>query len=46
LLSFAPNLGTDEVPDPYYNGRFEEVYHMIETACRNLLTYIREQEGL
>ncbi len=46
LLSFAPNLGTDEVPDPYYNGRFEEVYHLIETACRNLLAYIREQEGI
>ncbi|MFN3374684.1 MAG: low molecular weight protein-tyrosine-phosphatase [Chloroflexus sp.] len=46
LLSFAPELGVNEVPDPYYNGRFEEVYQLIETACRNLLTYIREREGM
>lgn len=46
LLSFAPELGVDEVPDPYYNGRFDEVYRLIETACRNLLAYIREREGV
>ncbi|OAN45433.1 phosphotyrosine protein phosphatase [Chloroflexus islandicus] len=46
LLSFAPELGVDEVPDPYYNGRFDEVYQLIETACRNLLAYIREREGV
>ncbi|MEF3275985.1 MAG: low molecular weight phosphotyrosine protein phosphatase [Chloroflexus sp.] len=46
LLSFAPELGVDEVPDPYYNGRFDEVYHLIETACRNLLAHIRRVEGI
>lgn len=46
LLSFAPELEVDEVPDPYYNGRFDEVYQLIETACRNLLAYIREREGV
>ncbi|WP_322497148.1 low molecular weight protein-tyrosine-phosphatase [Chloroflexus sp.] len=46
LLSFAPELEVDEVPDPYYNGRFDEVYQLIEIACRNLLAYIREREGV
>ncbi len=46
LLSFAPELGVDEVPDPYYNGRFDDVYRMVEHACRNLLAYIRQKEGI
>jgi len=38
LLPFAPELGRDEVPDPYYEDNFPEVFDMIETASRALLT--------
>lgn len=46
LMSFAPELGIDEVPDPYYTGRFEEVYELVETATERLLVTIRAEHGL
>ena len=46
LLDYAPELGIREVPDPYYVGRFEDVYDMVEQGCRALLAHIREKEGL
>lgn len=38
LLSFAPDPGTLDVPDPYYAGpaMFDDVLGMIENACRAL----------
>jgi len=45
LLDYAPELGVHEVPDPYYNGRFEEVYRLVEAGCRGLLDHIRDKEG-
>ena len=30
LLDFAGNSDLRDVPDPYYNGRFEEVYQLVE----------------
>lgn len=46
LLEFAPNLGVSDVPDPYYTGRFEEVYRLVDAACRGLLNHIIQKEGL
>lgn len=46
LLDYAPDLGTREVPDPYYNGGFERVYRLVEAGCAGLLAHIREREGL
>jgi len=39
MMSFAPELGIEEVPDPYYGelDGFERVYTMLEAACKNLL---------
>ena len=39
IMEFAPELGTDEVPDPYYGDRdqFEQVLDMVEAAARGLL---------
>jgi protein-tyrosine phosphatase len=44
FLEFAPELGTSEVPDPYYGGPngFEEVLDLIEDATRALLAHLRE----
>lgn len=38
LLLEAGGLGAVEVPDPYYGGAsgFQEVYRMLDTACRRI----------
>ena len=43
FLEFAPDLGTLEVPDPYYGGPngFEEVLDLVEAASRGLLNHLR-----
>jgi protein-tyrosine phosphatase len=46
LLSYAPELNIREVPDPYYTNRFDEVYQMVDSGCRGLLTHIRQKENL
>jgi len=46
LMEFAPELDVFEVPDPYYNNRFEEVYSLVSTACVGLLRTIREERRL
>lgn len=43
LLHFAPHGGSLEVPDPYYDGRFEEVYELVRGACEGLLAHLREE---
>ena len=48
LREFDPEGGPgSEVPDPYYGGArgFEDVYDMVERACRGLLDHILEEEG-
>ena len=44
FLDFAPSLGLDEVPDPYYGADdgFEEVLDIVEAASGGLLAAIRE----
>jgi protein-tyrosine phosphatase len=48
FLEFAPELGMQEVPDPYYGGAtgFERVLDLIEAAASGLLTEIRQRHGL
>ncbi|EKV32879.1 Low molecular weight protein tyrosine phosphatase [Caenispirillum salinarum AK4] len=43
FLAWAPHLGIEDVPDPYYGeGRgFEDVLDMVEAASRGLLDHIR-----
>ena len=42
FLEFAPDLGVQDVPDPYYGGEagFEEVLDLAEQAARGLLSHI------
>lgn len=44
LLDFAKRTDKKDVPDPYYNGNFEEVYQLVLDGCRGLLETIRQQE--
>lgn len=44
LLEFAPALGREDVPDPYYGGSngFEYVLDLAEEASAGLLAHVRE----
>lgn len=47
FLSYARAAGlvnTDEVPDPYYDNSFENVYRLVEVGSRALLDHIRQAE--
>jgi protein-tyrosine phosphatase len=46
LLDFAPPGSPRDVPDPYYQGNFEQVYKLVEAGCRGLLDHIRAEHGL
>jgi protein-tyrosine phosphatase len=46
LLSYTPELGLTEVPDPYYTGGFEGVYHLVDGACDELLAVIRAEHAI
>ncbi len=43
FLDFAPGLGIQNVPDPYYEGGFGSVYEMIEKAAAGLLSDIKSK---
>jgi protein-tyrosine phosphatase len=44
LRDFDPEAPGTDVPDPYYGGAegFEEVFRMVDRACRNLLAEISD----
>ncbi len=49
FLSYANDAGlvdVEEVPDPYYDGRFAEVYELVRKGSRALLDHIRAQHNL
>ncbi len=45
LLEFASGVSLKDVPDPYYQGNFEEVYRLVEAGCQGLLAHIRRERG-
>ena len=48
FLTYAPELGEEDVPDPYYGGTagFERVLDLIESAAQGLLADIRDRHRL
>lgn len=45
LLEHATDAYAREVPDPYYEGNFEEVYRLVLNGARGLLERIRLETG-
>ena len=37
LLDYLPNNGFQSVPDPYFEGKFDEVFEMVYEACNSFL---------
>ncbi len=48
FLDFAPHLGVEDVPDPYYGGPqgFERVLDLIEAASEGLLAEMRARHSI
>jgi protein-tyrosine phosphatase len=46
LLDYAPQTEEREVPDPYYHGAFNRVYHLILAGDEGLLAQIRKDHKL
>jgi protein-tyrosine phosphatase len=47
FLEFAPHLGVEDVPDPYYGGPegFDRALDLIEAAARGLLSDVLKEGG-
>lgn len=41
LLDFAPSVTEENVEDPYFTGRFDYVYELVEAGCKGLLEEIK-----
>ena len=46
LLEHDPDAALLDVPDPYYSGKYEEVYQLVWPGSQALLKHIREREGV
>ncbi|MBV9866558.1 MAG: low molecular weight phosphotyrosine protein phosphatase [Abitibacteriaceae bacterium] len=46
LLDYAPHAEIREVPDPYFDGGFDVVYHLVHEGAVGLLAAIRQEHGL
>lgn len=45
ILDYAPDVEVRDVPDPYFDGRFELVYQLVSKGSAGLLQQIREQRN-
>jgi len=46
LLDFSSDRKGEDVPDPYYTGKFDQLYDMVLDACQGLLAHIREKHDM
>jgi len=46
LLDFVPGKKGMDVPDPYYTGRFREVYELVQEGCRKFLEHLKREHPL
>ncbi|MBB6730330.1 low molecular weight protein-tyrosine-phosphatase [Cohnella zeiphila] len=43
FLSLVPELGVEDVPDPFFTGNFEEVYEMVTAGCERLAEQVEHR---
>lgn len=46
LLDYVPQQSVREVPDPYFDGRFDDVYDLVRAGCEGLLDAICREHNL
>ncbi|MBN8210659.1 low molecular weight phosphotyrosine protein phosphatase [Bacillus sp. NTK071] len=46
LMDYVTDSEFEDVPDPYFDGNFEQVYEMVTVGCERLLEHIREDKGI
>jgi protein-tyrosine phosphatase len=46
LVDKYNDKGSQDVPDPYYTGNFQEVYDMVQAGCQALLAKIKAEHQL
>lgn len=46
LLEFAPAGYPRDVPDPYYDGKFDAVYDLVDAGAAGLLDFVRAEHEL
>jgi protein-tyrosine phosphatase len=49
FLSYAKEAGmvnTEDVPDPWYTGDFDQTYDLVAKGCSAFLSYLREKHNL
>ena len=46
FLTYAPELGLTEVPDPYFTGDYDETFRLTDAAAEGLLAAIRKEHGI
>ncbi len=46
FMEFAPDSGFPEVPDPYYDGNFQQTFDLVSAAAEGLLDFIRTEYRL
>ena len=44
ILNFSRPNSNEEVPDPYYDNRFELVYQLLDEACEAVLLKFKEKK--
>ena len=44
LLDFLPDNKLQSVPDPYYEGKFNEVFELVSCACNSFFESIVKKE--
>lgn len=45
FLDYAEGVGTEEVPDPYFTGDFDDTLDLIEAASRGLIAQLRQKDS-
>ena len=44
LLDYHPSIELQSVPDPYYEGKFDEVFNMVYSACTSFFESIVKKD--